>query len=50
MPDHHDPLEVTHPVYLEPHLFCRTCGARFRQDCVCVAPVRLEIPLAELDQ
>jgi hypothetical protein len=45
-----DSLELTQPVYLEAPLFCRTCSARFRQDCMCVAPVRLEIPLAELDQ
>lgn len=49
MPEQDNQLEVTQPVYLEPHLFCRVCGARSRTECECVAPVRLEIPLAELD-
>jgi hypothetical protein len=50
MPERDDPLEVTQPVYLESHLFCRACGARFRQDCTCVAPLSYEIPLPECDQ
>lgn len=49
MPANTDPLEVTQPVYLEPHLFCRTCGARSRAECECVAPMRYEIPASELE-
>ncbi len=40
---------IWRPRVIEQPLWCHTCGARYSQECECIAPLRNEIPLPECE-